>query len=86
MKSLADKIRAERIRTRFTREQLSNILAISLETYIGYENGTTKKPPESLLEDLTNFYNLRRAHWDEKEHDPASLVLFKKEKNGKKED
>ena len=62
---IADKIRANRLRARFTREQLANLLNLTPEDYVKLETGE-KEPTAAQLEDFFNFYftsTPNREYW-----------------------
>jgi transcriptional regulator with XRE-family HTH domain len=65
MSQISDKIRANRLRARFTREQIANLLNMHPEDYIKLETGE-KDASLNQLEDFFNLYfasNSNREYW-----------------------
>ena len=56
-KDIARRIRAQRLKAKFTREQLSALLAISLKDYVDMEEGA-RGLTENFVEDFSNLYNM----------------------------
>lgn len=65
MSQISDKIRANRLRARFTREQISALLNLTPEEYVKLESGE-REPTAAQLEDFFNFYftsTPNREYW-----------------------
>jgi transcriptional regulator with XRE-family HTH domain len=65
MTPIASKIRANRLRAKFTREQMANLLNLTTEEYTKLETGELE-PSANHLEDFFNFYfnaNPSRDYW-----------------------
>lgn len=62
---VAKAIRSARIKLKFTREQLANILAISLDEYISIETGKSY-PSEQREQDLADFFQMDKKHFKKK--------------------
>lgn len=56
-KDISKRIRAQRLKARFTRDQVAALLAIPLKDYIEMEDGS-RKLSENFCEDFSNLYNL----------------------------
>ncbi len=55
------RIRALRIKSRLTRDQVCSTLAIPFEEYVGIEEGRLKAS-EDFITDIINLYGVDRAH------------------------
>jgi len=55
-KDIARRVRAQRLKARFTRDQVASLLAISLPLYIDLEEGNVKLA-DNFCEDFANLYN-----------------------------
>lgn len=60
MTAFSQIIRSERLKSKYTREQLATLLAISLQEYSDIEEGRSK-PSNQFLKDMTDFYGLNIA-------------------------
>lgn len=55
MNSFSKKIRAFRLRNKFTREQIANLMAISLREYSEIEEGRAN-PSQQFIQDVSDIY------------------------------
>lgn len=51
------RLRIKRLETRFTKDQVSNILAVHVDEYTKLEKGESQ-PSKEMLEDIAAFYNI----------------------------
>ena len=75
--TFSKKIRAFRLKAKFTREQLANLLAISLSEYSEIEE-SRKEPNEQFLQDMCDFYGFEMAELkkDLKDGSKGKLTLL----------
>ena len=55
--NMHESLRQQRISRNFTRQQLANLLGVSLRTYQTYETGTREPSINSLIK-IANFYSI----------------------------